>query len=143
MNTFQSTKTFNGYPACFRQWKAEDTHCKFVHSYIIKFKLIFEHDEEKIWKSHPEFFVYLKNWFKNTFDHITFIAADDPYLEQFKQMDKDDIIQLKVLESVGCERFSEYVFYEIKEIIKSFNIKIHIKSVETFEHSKNSALFIE
>jgi hypothetical protein len=29
MSKFQSTKLFDGYTACFRQWKAEDTHCSF------------------------------------------------------------------------------------------------------------------
>ncbi len=32
MAKFQSTKLFDGYSTCFRQWTAEGTHCKFLHS---------------------------------------------------------------------------------------------------------------
>ena len=38
---FESQKVFDGYSACFRQWKAEGTHCKFLHGYAVSFKLGF------------------------------------------------------------------------------------------------------
>ncbi len=34
---FQSTKLFDGYSTCFRQWKADNTHCKFLHGYAVSF----------------------------------------------------------------------------------------------------------
>jgi 6-pyruvoyltetrahydropterin/6-carboxytetrahydropterin synthase len=142
MKRFQSTKLFDGYSACFRQWRAEGTHCKYLHSYIIKFKLIFSHKDENIFELYPEFEIYLKDWFENTFNYKTFVAADDPYLQVFYKMDNDGIIQLSILEQVGCERFSEYVFNEVENIIKSFDLDLNLESVETFEHDKNSALFI-
>ena len=30
MKKYQSNKLFDGYSTCFRQWKAEGTHCKFL-----------------------------------------------------------------------------------------------------------------
>ena len=47
---FQSTKVFDGYSTVFRQWRAEGTHCKFLHGYGISFKIIFEGDlDERNW----------------------------------------------------------------------------------------------
>ena len=40
--SFESQKVFDGYSACFRQWKAEGTHCKFLHGYAVSFKIEFE-----------------------------------------------------------------------------------------------------
>ena len=44
MGKFQSSKVFDGFSTVFRQWKATDTHCRFVHAYGISFKVYFEGD---------------------------------------------------------------------------------------------------
>ena len=44
MAKFQSTKLFDGYSTCFRQWQAEGTHCKFLHGYAVSFRVWFEGD---------------------------------------------------------------------------------------------------
>ena len=33
MSKFISTKVFDGFSTVFRQWKAETTHCKYLHGY--------------------------------------------------------------------------------------------------------------
>ena len=42
MGKFQSSKIFDGFSTVFRQWKAEETHCRFLHGYGISFKVYFE-----------------------------------------------------------------------------------------------------
>ena len=42
MEVFKSTKIIDGFSTCFRQWKAEGTHCKFLHGYSIYFHVTFE-----------------------------------------------------------------------------------------------------
>ena len=42
MGKFQSSKVFDGFSTVFRQWKAENTHCRFLHGYGISFKVYFE-----------------------------------------------------------------------------------------------------
>ncbi len=37
-----SAAAFDGYSTVFRQWKAEDTHCRFLHGYAISFRVWFE-----------------------------------------------------------------------------------------------------
>ena len=50
MGKFQSSKVFDGFSTVFRQWKAETTHCRFVHGYGISFKVYFEGDlDERNW----------------------------------------------------------------------------------------------
>ena len=50
MGKFQSTKVFDGFSCVFRQWKAETTHCKYVHGYGVSFKVWFEGElDERNW----------------------------------------------------------------------------------------------
>jgi len=41
---FQSTKIFDGFSTVFRQWRANGTHCRFLHSYGISVRVPFEFD---------------------------------------------------------------------------------------------------
>ena len=152
MAKFISTKLFDGYSTCFRQWKAEGTHCKFLHGYAVSFRVWFEGElDERNWvfdfggmkrakstiagKSPKEFFTWL-------LDHTTVIAEDDPYLEHFKQMDTDGIIQLRVLPSVGCERFAEYLYETINNFLKEETEgRVKALKIEVYEHERNSASY--
>lgn len=149
---YQSTKLFDGYSTCFRQWKAEGTHCKFLHGYAVSFRVWFEGQlDERNWvfdfggmkrakntiqgKSPKEFFAWL-------LDHTTIIADNDPYLDLFKQMDKDGIIQLRILPAVGCEKFAEYLYNVINEFLyKETEDRVRAVRVEVYEHERNSAAY--
>jgi 6-pyruvoyltetrahydropterin/6-carboxytetrahydropterin synthase len=152
MKKFQSTKLFDGYSACFRQWKAEGTHCKFLHGYAVSFRVWFEGElDERNWvwdfggmkrakgniqgMSPKAFFEYL-------LDHTTIVAEDDPYMDAFKQMDEDGIIQLRILPSVGCERFAEYLYDTINTFLsEETNGRVSAVKVEVYEHERNSASY--
>jgi 6-pyruvoyltetrahydropterin/6-carboxytetrahydropterin synthase len=154
MITFKSTKLFDGYSAVFRQWRAEGTHCRFLHGYAISFRVWFEGDlDEKNWVwdfggmkrangtidgMNP------KQWFDYLLDHTTIIAEDDPYLEHFKKMADDGIIQLRILPSVGAERFAEYLFKKIDQFVQEeTTYRVRVAKVEVFEHDRNSASYEE
>ncbi len=50
MAKFQSTKLFDGFSTVFRQWKAEGTHCRFLHGYGVSFRVWFEGElDERNW----------------------------------------------------------------------------------------------
>ena len=151
---FQSTKIFDGYSTVFRQWRAEGTHCSFLHGYGISFKIIFEGDlDERNWVwdfGHAKRSKYLiegmtpKVWMDYLLDHTTLIAEDDPYMDTFKQMDREGIIQLRILPSTGCERFAEYLYKKLSPWVESDSKgKVRIIQVEVNEHSKNSAIYGE
>jgi len=151
---FQSTKLFDGYSACFRQWKAEGTHCRFLHGYAVSFRVWFEGDlDERNWVwdfggmkrakgsidglSPKAFFEYL-------LDHTTIVAEDDPYLNIFEQMEVAGLIQLRVIPAVGCERFAEFLYEKINSfLLEETEGRVRATKVEVYEHERNSASYGE
>ena len=154
MAKFKSTKLFDGYSTVFRQWRAEDTHCKFLHGYAVSFRVWFEGElDHRNWvfdfggmkrakytidnMSPKDFFAWL-------LDHTTIVAEDDPYLDKFKQMHEDGIIQLRVLPATGCEKFAEFLFNVINSFLKAETEgRVKAVKVEVYEHEKNSASYEE
>jgi 6-pyruvoyltetrahydropterin/6-carboxytetrahydropterin synthase len=154
MITFKSSKLFDGYSTVFRQWRAKGTHCRFLHGYAISFKVDFEGDlDERNWVwdfggmkradgnidgMNP------KQWFDWLLDHTTIIAEDDPALDLFRAMDKDGIIQLRILPYTGAERFAEYLFQKINEFVQEeTHYRVRVAKVEVFENGRNSASYEE
>ena len=46
--SFLSTKTYNhnvGLSCCFRQWRAKDSHCQYLHGYSISVRFNFKSEE--------------------------------------------------------------------------------------------------
>jgi 6-pyruvoyltetrahydropterin/6-carboxytetrahydropterin synthase len=154
MTKFNSTKLFDGYSACFRQWKADGTHCRFLHGYAVSFRVWFEGElDHRNWvfdfggmkraktkiagMSPKDYFAYL-------LDHTTIVSQDDPYLPQFMQMDKDGIIQLRIINDVGCEKFAEHLFNTINEFLFiETDGRVRATKVEVYEHERNSASYGE
>jgi 6-pyruvoyltetrahydropterin/6-carboxytetrahydropterin synthase len=150
---FQSTKLFDGFSCVFRQWKAEGTHCRFLHGYGISFRVWFEGElDERNWvwdfghakRSHYKIDgLNPKEWMDYMFDHTTIVAEDDPGLGGFKTMDQLGIIQLRIIPAVGCEKFAEYIYNKLNPwVINDSNGRVKITQVEVREHEKNTALYI-
>ena len=152
MGTFKSTKLFDGYSTVFRQWKAEGTHCRFLHGYAVSFRVWFEGElDERNWVFDFGGMKRAKNsidgkspkeWFSWLLDHTMVVAEDDPYLPQFKQMDADGIVQLRILPTVGCERFAEFLYQKINQFLeKETEGRVKAVKVEVYEHERNSASY--
>ena len=152
MGKYQSTKVFDGFSCVFRQWKAEGTHCKYVHGYGVSFKVWFEGElDQKNWiwdfggmkrakgtidGMNP------KAWMDYMFDHTLIIAEDDPFLESFKLMDRAGAAQIRILPAVGAEKFAEYVFNKLQEFIHTETEgRVRIARVDFMEHRRNSAIY--
>lgn len=152
MGTFQSSKLFDGYSTVFRQWKADTTHCKFLHGYAISFRVHFEGElDERNWvwdfggmkrakntiqgKSPKDFFTWL-------LDHTMIIAEDDPFLESFKRMDEAGVVQLRILPATGCEKFAEYLYEVINKFLaEETNGRVRAAKVEVYENERNAASY--
>jgi 6-pyruvoyltetrahydropterin/6-carboxytetrahydropterin synthase len=149
---FQSTKVFDGYSACFRQWKAEGTHCKFLHGYGVSFKVYFEGElDERNWVwdfggikratgtidgKNP------KEWLEWLFDHTVILAEDDPERREFERLEAKGVIQLRILPAVGAEKFAEYLYGKLHGFVqKETEGRVRVVQVEVFENAKNSALY--
>ena len=131
-----------GLSCAFRQWRA-DSHCRFLHGYALAFEFVFESDELDIrnWVVDFGSLKSLKQTLDDTFDHTVLVAEDDPMLMAFKEMAKSNLIQLRVLPAVGCERIASYVF-QVAEIWLKDNgyvPRVRVASVQVWEHPGNSA----
>jgi 6-pyruvoyltetrahydropterin/6-carboxytetrahydropterin synthase len=108
-----------------------------------------------------------KEWADWQFDHTLVIASDDPHLKLFQTMaslglqEQGGVVDLRVVEAVGCEKFAELAYKTMNEILKTFqqgkaytleNGKsfecrypvgqgVRLRSVEVFEHNANSAVY--
>lgn len=129
-----------GLSCAFRQWKS-DSHCSLIHGYSLGFEITFGADEldERNWVIDFGDLGYLKNFLEETFDHTTVVAENDPYLDEFKNLDNLDICDLLILPETGCEMFAKHVFEFCEE---EFNDdRVQVVSVRCFEHGANSAVF--
>ena len=151
-NKFQSTKLFDGFSTVFRQWRAEGTHCRFLHGYGVSFRVWFEGDlDERNWVWDFGGMKRAKNtidgknpkeWMDYMFDHTTIVAEDDPGLGGFKTMDELGIIQLRVIPAVGAEQFAKYVFEKLDEFVRQETEgRVKVAKVEFMEHAKNTAIY--
>jgi 6-pyruvoyltetrahydropterin/6-carboxytetrahydropterin synthase len=157
---FVSTKVFDGFSCCFRQWKATTTHCQFLHGYGVSFKVWFEgelDDRNWVWDfggmkraktkidgKSP------KEWMDYMFDHTVLVAEDDPFLPDLmrlhhqpnKGLQYSGILQLRVIPATGAEKFAEYIYTKLNDFVKTeTNNRVKVKQVEFREHNKNSAIY--
>ena len=151
---FISTKVFDGFSCCFRQWKATTTHCRFLHGYGVSFKVWFEGDLDHrnwVWDfggmKRAKTLIdgkTPKEWMDYMFDHTVLIAEDDPHLEGFKSMDEHGAAQIRIVPATGAEKFAEYIFNKLNPFVKEeTNNRVKVKQVEFREHGKNSAIYSE
>jgi 6-pyruvoyltetrahydropterin/6-carboxytetrahydropterin synthase len=149
---FQSTKLFDGFSTVFRQWKAEGTHCRFLHGYGVSFRVWFEGElDERNWvwdfggMKRAKGTIDGKNpkeWMDYMFDHTTIVATDDPGIGGFRTMNELGIIQLRELEAVGAEQFAKYIFEKLNTFIQEeTENRVKVVRVEFMEHSKNTAIY--
>ena len=123
MGKFQSNKVFDGFSTVFRQWRAKETHCSFLHGYGISFKVYFEGDLDHrnwVWdfggmkraKTQIDG-MSPKAWMDHMFDHTMIIAEDDPELQAFKQMEAAGVAQVRIIPATGAEKFAEYIYTKL------------------------------
>jgi 6-pyruvoyltetrahydropterin/6-carboxytetrahydropterin synthase len=151
---FISTKVFDGFSCVFRQWKAEGTHCRFLHGYGVSFKVWFKgelDDRNWVWDfggmkrattkiddMNP------KEWMDYMFDHTFIVAEDDPYLESFKRMEDVGVAQIRVVPATGAEQFAKFVFEKLNKFVREETRgRVKVIKVEFSEHGKNSAIYVE
>jgi 6-pyruvoyltetrahydropterin/6-carboxytetrahydropterin synthase len=154
MGKFQSSKVFDGFSTVFRQWKAKETHCRFVHGYGISFKVYFEGELDHrnwVWdfggmKRAKTLIDGLqpKAWMDYMFDHTMIIAEDDPEVEAFKQMEAAGVAQVRIIPATGAEKFAEYIYSNINEFVKTeTDNRVRVTKVKFMEHGKNAACYSE
>tara|TARA_B100000575_G_scaffold208250_1_gene169572 strand:- start:6358 stop:6822 length:465 start_codon:yes stop_codon:yes gene_type:complete len=152
MGKFQSTKLFDGFSCVFRQWKAENTHCRFMHGYGVSFRVWFEGSldgrnwvwdfggmkraQTKIDGMSP------KAWMDYMFDHTILVAKDDPMINLINDLEHNQIAQVRVVEATGAEKFAEFIFGKLNTFVQTeTNGRVRVAKVEFMEHGKNTAIY--
>lgn len=169
---YYSTKTYGtdrGLSCCFRQWRADHSHCSTLHGYSIGIKLIFKSEtlDEKNWVMDFGGLKAFKAWADHMFDHTLIIAKDDPHLNTFIELNNirggfndNGVVDLRIVDAVGCEAFAELAYNVMNNILSDFqegdivnigdqeytarypvNTGVKLVSVEVFEHAGNSAVY--
>ncbi len=144
---YRSTKTYDhneGLSCCFRQWRATHSHCRLLHGYALAFRFVFATHEldARNWCFDFGGLKPVKAWLKETFDHTTLVAQDDPEFARFEDLARAGLIDLRVLPAVGCEATARYVFdYVAAFIHQETGGRVWIESVEVMEHGGNSAIY--
>jgi 6-pyruvoyltetrahydropterin/6-carboxytetrahydropterin synthase len=152
MGKYQSTKLFDGFSCVFRQWRAEGTHCKYIHGYGISFRVWFEGElDERNWVwdfggmkrakgtidgMNP------KAWMDYMFDHTMIIAEDDPFIESFRLMGQAGAAQVRILPAVGAEKFAEYIYNKLQAFVsEETGGRVSVVRVEFLENGRNTAIY--
>ena len=124
----------------------------YLHGYALSFRIWFEGElDERNWVMDFGFGKRSKGkidglnpkaWMDYMFDHTTIIAEDDPYLEHFKKMHIDEIIQLRIIPAVGAEQFAKYIFNKVNEfVLAETKNRVRVAKVEVYENERNSATY--
>tara|TARA_R110001606_G_scaffold130142_1_gene265217 strand:+ start:175 stop:639 length:465 start_codon:yes stop_codon:yes gene_type:complete len=153
MGKFQSSKVFDGFSTVFRQWKAETTHCRYVHGYGISFKIYFEGElDERNWvwdfggmkRANTKIDGKTpKAWMDYMFDHTIIVAEDDPFIKAFLQMDEAGAAQVRIIPATGAEKFAEYIYNKVDAFVKEeTQNRVKVVKVKFMEHGKNAAYYV-
>ena len=152
MGKFQSTKLFDGFSCVFRQWKAENTHCRFMHGYGVSFRVWFEgglDDRNWVWdfggmkRAQTKIDgMSPKAWMDYMFDHTILVAKDDPMLNLINDLEHNQIAQVRIVEATGAEKFAEFIFGKLNKFVQTeTDGRVRVAKVEFMEHGKNTAIY--
>lgn len=143
---YSVTKTYGnerGFSCTFRQHRA-DSHCNMLHGYALGFELVFasENLDSRNWVIDFGNLKDVEKWLKSQFDHTTVIAHDDPLISTFRELDQANVIDLIILDNVGCEAFAKHVadYIQMRLPLMCDN-GAELVSVKVFEHSANAATY--
>ena len=149
---YKSRKKFDGFSTCFRQWRANTTHCQYLHGYDVEFEVTFEGDlDHRNWVWDFGGMKRAKNlidgrqpkeWMEYMFDHTVVVAEDDPDMQNFVDMDARGVIQLRVLPAVGAEKFAEFLYHKLNDFVQiETDGRVKVVKVKFMENHKNSAIY--
>lgn len=145
---YRSGKIFThsqGLSCAFRQWRAKNSHCRFLHGYALQVELEFERFDsdldERNWVMGFGDLKPVKKWLEDTFDHKTLVAKDDPAADLFRKLDKAEMIDLLFVDHVGIEAFAKKTYDYIEMWLKDTEQKVNLKNVTIREHEGNWASY--
>ncbi len=144
---YRSTKTYDhneGLSCCFRQWRADHSHCRLLHGYALAFKFVFAAHvlDVRHWCLDFGGLKPVRQWLHEMFDHTLIVAADDPERPRLEELGRAGLADIRVMPAVGCEATARFVYLRVNEMVqKDTQSRVWVDSVEVREHGGNSAIF--
>jgi 6-pyruvoyl-tetrahydropterin synthase len=136
------SKTFLGYPFAHRQ-PNHAGHCALIHGHNWDFTVELSAPEGQLDENDFVYdfgkFAWLKEWLTYMFDHTCVINATDPLLENFKELDIQNLLNLRIVDSASAEGLAKLVYEFIKT--KDLGDNVELVSVTVHEDYKNSAKY--
>jgi 6-pyruvoyltetrahydropterin/6-carboxytetrahydropterin synthase len=140
---YQSTKILDLGSCAFRQWRADHSHCQYIHGYKLQAKFWFNCTEldNKNWVVDFGGLKGLKDIIEEQFDHTFCVSQDDPCLKDFKDLATKGACKLRIMDGVGIEKTAEWCFINANKFIRSHTKgRCWVSRVEVWEHDRNSAI---
>ena len=142
---FRSGKTYthaHGLSCAFRQWRA-NSHCNKLHGYSLQVELEFSAVEldERNWVVDFGGLKVVKAYLEEVLDHKTLVASDDPQISIFRELATAKIIDLIVVEAVGCEAFAKMIFEGVVALLEDQYEHCRLERVTIREHGGNHASY--
>ena len=142
--THTSSKLIELGSTAFRQPRA-DSHCKYIHGYQLKAEINFACNEldNNNWVFDFGGLKALKYIFRNQFDHTLVVAGDDPFIDEFQELDKRGVVQLRIMPGgVGIERFAEWCFKTADTFVEEATEgRVWVQGANVYEHDDKSASY--
>lgn len=145
---FVSTKRYGhevGLSCCFRQPKADHSHCSKLHGYALAFRFEFSAQlDDRNWVMDFGGLKPLKQALELWFDHTIAVDLNDPAIDDLCHLQHIGVADVRIFEKgVGCERFAEFAAELAQQELKKAGLhrRVRVLSVECAEHGANSAIF--
>lgn len=146
MMKYYSTKTYGherGLSCAFRQPNAHHSHCSLIHGYALSFKFTFACTEldDKNWVQDFGGLKDLKDWLETQFDHTLAADVNDPKLFDLQTLEDRGLVDLRVMDGVGCEKFAEHGLVFAHDLVyNASDGRVSCIECEVREHGANSAI---
>lgn len=145
---YLSTKKYGhevGLSCCFRQWRADHSHCSLIHGYALAFEFTFSapQKDERNWVVDFGDLDALKSALKSYFDHTFLVALDDPERATFQELHNRGLAKVIPVTATGCEATAELAYTLADDLLSKMGQKprVHLDKVQVWEHGANSAIF--
>ncbi len=106
---YRSTKFYDhseGLSCCFRQWRADHSHCRLLHGYALAFRFVFATRDldDRHWCFDFGGLKPVRQWLHEMFDHTLVVAADDPERGRFEALGAAGLADVRVLRRSAARR---------------------------------------
>lgn len=142
---FFSEKVYDynsGLSCAFRQWRAQ-SHCRFIHGYAIRVRLVFAAKEldRTNWVVDFGSLKPFKQILEDTLDHKLLVATDDPHYAWFEEGQRLGTLEMIPVDATGCEAMAKLIF-DVADIWlgdAGYKPRVNMHFVQVSEHSGNFA----